>query len=212
MYKLGLEKAGEPEVKLPTCFGPWRKQGSSRKTSTSASLTMLKPLTVWITKNCGKSLNRWEYQITLPASWETCMQVKKQQLEPYMKQQIGSKLGKESVKAVYCHPAYLTYIHITLCEMLSWTNHSWNQDFWEKHQQPQICRWYHSNGRKGRDCWCGWKRRVKKLAWNSTFKNLRSWHLVPSLHSKWKGKRGGSDRFYFHGLQNHCGQWLQPWN
>ena len=68
------------------------------------------------------------------------MQVKKQQLEPYMKQQIGSKLGKESVKAVYCHPAYLTYIHITLCEMLSWTNHSWNQDFWEKHQQPQICR------------------------------------------------------------------------
>ena len=50
-----------------------------RKTSTSASLTTLKPLTVWITKNCGKFLKRWEYQTTLPASWEICMQVKKQQ-------------------------------------------------------------------------------------------------------------------------------------
>ena len=68
---------------------------------------MLKPLTVWITTNCGKFLKRWEYQTTLPASWETCMQVRKQQLEPYKKQQTGSKLRKEYVKAVYCHPAYL---------------------------------------------------------------------------------------------------------
>ena len=67
-----------------------RKQGSSRKTSTSTSLTMLKPLTVWITTNCGKFLKRWEYQATFPVSWETCMQDKKQQLEPYMKQLIGS--------------------------------------------------------------------------------------------------------------------------
>ena len=52
---------------------------------------------------------RWEYQTTLPASWEICIQVKKQQLEPDMKQQTGSKLGKEYVRAVYCHPAYLTY-------------------------------------------------------------------------------------------------------
>ena len=57
------------------------------------------------------------------------MQVKKQQLETYVKQWIGSKLGKESVKAVYCHPAYLTYIHITLCEMLSWTNHKLESRF-----------------------------------------------------------------------------------
>ena len=61
----------------------------------------LKPLTVWITANCGKFLRRWEYQTTLPASWETCMQVKKQQLEPDMEQQTGSKMGKEYVKAVY---------------------------------------------------------------------------------------------------------------
>ena len=54
-----------------------------------------KPLTVWITTNCGKFLKGWEYQITMSASWETCMLVKKQQLEPYMEQQTGSKLGKE---------------------------------------------------------------------------------------------------------------------
>ena len=58
----------------------------SRKTSTFASLTMLKPLTVWITTNCRKFLNRWGYQTTLPASWEICMQVRKQQLEPDMEQ------------------------------------------------------------------------------------------------------------------------------
>ena len=56
MYKLGLEKAEEPEIKLPTIVGSWRKQGNSRKTSTSALLTTLKLLTVWITTNCGKFL------------------------------------------------------------------------------------------------------------------------------------------------------------
>ena len=76
--------------------------------ATSALSTMTKPLTVWITTNCGKFLKRWEYQTTWPSSWEICMQVRKQQLEPDMEQQTGSKSGKEYIKAVYCHPAYLT--------------------------------------------------------------------------------------------------------
>ena len=71
----------------------------------------------------GKFLKRWKYQTTLPASWETCMQVKKQQLEWDMEQQTGSKLGKEYVKAVYCHPAYLTYMHSILFKMLGWMKH-----------------------------------------------------------------------------------------
>ena len=66
-----------------------------KKSSTPASLTMLKPLTVWITKNYGKFLKGWEYQTTLPASWKTCVQVKKQQSEPDIEQQTGSKPGKE---------------------------------------------------------------------------------------------------------------------
>ena len=81
------------------------KQESSRKTSTSASLTTLKPLTVWITTNSGILLKRLEYQTTLPGSRKTCMQDKKQQIELDMEQRTGSKLGKEYVKAVYCHPA-----------------------------------------------------------------------------------------------------------
>ena len=70
-----------------------------------------------------KIFKRWAYQTTLPASWETYMQVKKQQLELDMEQQIGSKSGKEYVKAVYCHPVYLTYKQSTSCEMHCWMNH-----------------------------------------------------------------------------------------
>ena len=91
MFKLVLEKAEEPEIKMPTSDGSWKKQESSRKTSISALLTMPKPLTVWITINCGKFWKRWEYQTTWPASWEICMQVRKQQLELDMEQQTGSK-------------------------------------------------------------------------------------------------------------------------
>ena len=65
---------------------------------------------MWITTNCGKFWKSLEYQNTLPASWETCMQVKKQHLEQDMEQQTGSKLGKEYIKAVYCHPGYLTFM------------------------------------------------------------------------------------------------------
>ena len=71
-----------------------------------ALLTVPKPLTVWITTNCGKILERWEYQTTWPVSWEICMQVMKQQLELDMEQQTVSIMGKEYVKAVYYHHAY----------------------------------------------------------------------------------------------------------
>ena len=87
----GFRKGREPEIKLPTSAGSWKKQESSRKTSISALLTMQKPLTVWITINCGRFFKRWEYQTTWPASWETYMQVRKQQLELDMGQQTGSK-------------------------------------------------------------------------------------------------------------------------
>ena len=87
MFKLVLEKAEEPEIKLPTFAGSLKKRESSRKTSTTVLLTMSKPLTVWITTN----FKRWEYQTTWPASWETYMQVRKQHLELDMEQQTGSK-------------------------------------------------------------------------------------------------------------------------
>ena len=80
MLKVDLEKAEEPDINLPI-VGSSKRQESSRKTSTSALLTTPKPLTVWITTNCGKFFKRWEYHTTWPASWEICMRVKKQQLE-----------------------------------------------------------------------------------------------------------------------------------
>ena len=81
MFKLVLEKAEEPEIKLPTSVGSLKKQESSRKTSISALLTTPRPLTVWITINCGKFWKRWEYQTAWSTSWEICMQARKQQLE-----------------------------------------------------------------------------------------------------------------------------------
>ena len=111
MFKLDLEKAGKPEIKLPTSVESSKNQESSRKIS--ALLTMSKPLTVWTTTNCGKFFKRWEYQTTVPASREICMLVKKKQLKLNREQQTGSKLGKEYIKFVYCHSAYLTDMQST---------------------------------------------------------------------------------------------------
>ena len=88
-----IEKAREFQKNIYFCF-----------------IDYTKPLTLWTTTNCGKFWKRWEYQTTWPASWEVCMQVKKQQLELDMEELTGSKLGKEYVKAAYCHPSYLTYM------------------------------------------------------------------------------------------------------
>ena len=107
IYKLDLEKAEEPEIKLPTSFGSSKKQESSRKISTFALLTMPKLLTVWITTN-WKILKEMGMPGHFTCLLRNCMQIKKQQLEPDMEQRTGSKSGKEHVKAVYCHPAYLT--------------------------------------------------------------------------------------------------------
>ena len=129
MFKLVLEKKEEPEITLPTSAGSSKKQEISRKTSISALQTMPKPLTVWIKINCGKFFKRWGYQTTWPESWKTCMQVRKQQLEPDMEQQTGSKLEKEYITAIYCHPAYLTYMHSTSWETLDWMKHKLESRF-----------------------------------------------------------------------------------
>ena len=110
-------------IKLPTSIGSSKKQECCRKASTSALLTVPKPLTVWVTTKCGKFWKRWEYQTTWPVSWKTYIQVRKQQLELDMEQQTGSKSGKEYLKAVYCHSAYLTYMQSTSWETLGWRKH-----------------------------------------------------------------------------------------
>ena len=90
--KAGFRKGGGTRDQIANIH--WimeKKQESSGKASISSLLTMPKPLTVWITINCGKFWKRWEYQTTWPASWETYLQVRKQQLELDMEKQTGSK-------------------------------------------------------------------------------------------------------------------------
>ena len=84
MFKLDLEEAEEPEI-----------QWEFHKNIYFCFINYVKPLTVWITTNCEKFLKRWDYQITLPACWEICMQVKKQHLDLDIEQWTGSKSGKE---------------------------------------------------------------------------------------------------------------------
>ena len=122
MYKMDLEKAEEPEIKLPTFVGSYRKQGDSRKIPTFASLTMQKFLTVDNSKlwKIIKEIRIPDHLISL--LWHL-YEVKKQQLELDMEQQTGSISGKEYFRAVYCHPAYLTYMQSASCEMLGWMNH-----------------------------------------------------------------------------------------
>ena len=100
MFKLVLEKAEEPEIKWPTSVGSSKKQESSRRKSTSALLTMPKPLTVRITTN-WKILKENGIPDHLTCVLKNLKQVRKQQLELDMGQQTGSKSGNEYIKAVY---------------------------------------------------------------------------------------------------------------
>ena len=133
-----------------------------------------------------KILQEMEYQTTLPASWEIWMQVKKQQIELVMEQRTGSKLGNKYVKAVYCHPAYLTYAGYIM----------WNAGLNEVQVGIKIARRNINNFRYADDTthMAESEEKLNSLlmkmkeesgkSWLKTqhSKNLRSWHLVPTLH------------------------------
>ena len=187
MFKLDLEKAEEPEIKLPISTGSLKKQESSRKTSISALLTMPKSLTVFLTTNCRKFWKRWEYHTTWPASSEICMQVKKQQLETDMEQRTGSKLGKEYVKVVYCHPAYLIYMQRTSCKMPGWMKHKLESIFLgeisitsDMQMTPPL---WEKVKRNWGSSWGEWKRRVKVL--NLYIKKKKNKIVSSSAFTSW---------------------------
>ena len=208
MHKLDLEKAEEPEIKLPTSAGSQKKQGNSKKTSTYASLTMLKPLTVWMTTDCGKFFKKWDYQTTLPASR---MQVKKQQSELVMEQKTGSKLRMQCVKAIFCHPAYLTYMQSTLCKKnglgeaqagIRIAGRNINNPRYEdditlmaenKEELKHLLMKVKEESEKA-----GLKLNIQK---NEDY-GIRFHHF---LANRWRNN-GNSDRLYFLGFQNHFRQ------
>ena len=125
---------------------------------------------LWLcgSQQTGKFWKRWEYQTTLTASWEICMQVKKQQLGLDMEQQTGSKSGKEYIKAVYCHLDYLTYMQSTSWKMPGWMKHKLESRLLGEISITSDMQMTPPLGHKAkknlRVSWWKWKRRVKKLA------------------------------------------------
>ena len=202
-----------------------RAREFQKKTSTSALLTTPGSLVVWITTICGKFFKRWEYQATLPVFWETCTKDKKQQLEPDMEQWTGSKLGKEYIKAVYCHPAYLTYTQNTSWEMLGWMKHKPESRYWININQDWY--WRNINNLRYADdttlmaereeelksLLMKVKEESEKVGLNLNIQKTKimasgpitSWQIDEQTVEIVKD-------FILGGLQNHCRWWLQPWN
>ena len=210
VLKLDLEKAEEPEMKLPTSVRSQKKQENRKTTSTSASLTTLKPLTVWITTNCRKFLKSREYsQTTLPASWEICMQGKKQQIEPAMEWWTGSKLQKEYIKAVYCHFAYFNLYAGYIM---------WNAGLDEAQDGIKIARRNINNLRYAEDItlMAESEEKLKSLLMKVKEESEKNWHKTQHsknkdhgiwshhfMENRWENN-GNNDRLSFGGLQYHC--------
>ena len=149
MSNLDLEKEEEPEINLLTFAGSQRKLGNSPRNIYLCFSNYTKFLTVWSIINCGKLLKRWKCQTILPVSWEICLWVKKQQLEPYrttdwFKIEKGVQWG--CLLSPYLLNLYAEHIMTNAGpdELVT----SWNQDTQQKYQQPQICGWYQPNSRK----------------------------------------------------------------
>ena len=129
MFKLDLEKAEELEIKLPRSTGSSKKQESSRKTSTSALLTMPKPLRCVDHNKLWKILKEMGIPDHLSCLLRNLYAGQEATVRTHMEQRTGFTLGEEYIKAVYCHPAYLTYMQSTSCEMLGWIKHKLESRF-----------------------------------------------------------------------------------
>ena len=127
MSELGLEKEEEPEIKLSTITGIIEKVRELQKNTylcfIDYAIDSSVSLTIWIITNSGKLLKRWEYQTILPVSWDIHIQVKKQQLETCMEQQLGSRLRKQYDRAICCHPVCLAYMLGASWEMPGWMSY-----------------------------------------------------------------------------------------
>ena len=174
---------------------------------------MPKPLTVWITTNCGQFFKRGGYQTTWSAFWEICVQVKKQQLELDMEQKTGCKLGQEYVKTVNCLPAYLTYMQNT-----------WNARLDEAQAGIKTAGRNIDNLRYADDTalmteseeelkslLMKVKEESEKVGLKLNIQKTKIMASGPITSWKIDGKRN-SGWLFWGGLQNHCRWWLQPWN
>ena len=160
---------------------------------------MLKPLTVWITTNCGKFFKRWEYQTILAIFSEICMQVKKQHLKLDMEQD-WFRIGKGVHHGCILSPCLFNFY----AEYIMWST---------RLDEPQAG--IKIAGRKKvkrnqRDPWWRWEWKIWSKIKHSKNEDHDIW-FHHFMANRW-GKNGNSDRLYFLGLQNHCTWWLQTWN
>ena len=213
MFNPVLEKAEEPQIKLPISTGSWKKQESSRKTSISALFTVPKPLTVWITINCGKFWERWEYQNHLTcllknlcASQEATVRTGHGTTDWF---QIGKGVHQGCILSPCLFNLYAEYImqNARLDETKAGNkiagrninNLRYADDTilmarkWRGTKQPLDV------GKRGK-----WKRCLKTQQSENEDHGIRSHHFMTN---RW-GNSGNSDRLYLGGLQNHCGWWL----
>ena len=177
---------------------------------------MPKPLTVWITINCGKFLKRWEYQTTWPASWEIYMEVKKQQFRTGH----GTKDWFQIQKGV-CQGCVLSPCLFNLMQSTSWETLGWKKHKLESRLPGEIS--ISSDMQMTPPLWQKVRGTKKPLdesergEWKSWLKGQHSEnedHGIGSHHfmaDRW-GNSGNSGWLNFSGLQNHCKWWLQPWN
>ena len=210
MFKLVLEKAEEPEIKLPTSAGSWKKQESSRQNIYICFIGYAKAF------DCVDHNKLWKIlkERGVPDHL-TCLLT-----NLYADQEATGRtghgttdwfqIGKEYVRAVYCHPAYLTSMQNTSCKMLGWMKHKLKSRLPEKYQQPQKCKWHHPYGRKWRTKEpLDQSERGEWKSWLKTQHSKNEDHGIQSHHfmaNRW-GNNGNSDRRYFLGLQNHCRWW-----
>ena len=186
IFNQDLEKSEEPEIKLLTSVRSSKKQESSIKTFTSASLTMPKSLIVWITTNSGKFLERWECQTTWPASWEICMQVKKQKNWMWNNRLIPN--WERSMSRLYI-VSLLIYlkcsIHHVKCRVGSSTNgiKITEKDI-NNHRYTDVITLNGRNQRRNKEYLDESERGEWKVGLRLNIQKLRWWHLVPSLHGK----------------------------
>ena len=186
MFKLVLEKAEEPEIKLLTSAVSSKKQEFQK----NIYLCFIDYAKAFDCVDHNKPhLKRWEYQTSLPVSWEPCMQDRKQQLEPDMEQQTGSKLGIVYMKAVYCHPAYLTSMQSTSYWMLSWIKHTLGSRLQGEKLITSDSRWHHTtliaeSEEEPKSLLMKVKEESEKTGLKLSIQKLKSRHLVPSLHGK----------------------------
>ena len=133
-----------------------------------------------------------------------------------MEQQPGSRLGKEYVKAVYCHPAYLTYMQSTSCKMLDWMKHKLESRLLAEISvisDMQMTPPLWQKAKNYRTFWWKWKRRVKKLALKPNIQKTKIISSGPITSWQIDGETMETvTDFILGGFQNHCRWWLQPWN